>query len=297
MQESILRFFQSIQNPFLDHFFTYITMLAEQYFIILVVAWVYWNYSKKEGFILTFLFLISSMLNSLLKVTFHTQRPFEQLDNFHAQRVRTANGFSFPSGHTQSGTTLFVTLALIFGKKKYMIWAIILSLLVAVSRMYLGVHWPIDVLGGFLFACIVAFTLYRFMHRLYDDRAAFFRFIVLILALFYAILLVIIALNAFYLDSGIEMKDFYRIVGVSTGATVAFIFEEKKFPFLNEAPRMKKYLRFVIGIAVAVGLLVGLKSILPNTSLATLIRYFIVGAWISGIYPILGQKIGLFEKA
>lgn len=297
MQESILRFFQSIQNPFLDKFFTYVTMLGEQYFIILIVAWIYWNYSKKEGFILTFLFLVSTMVNSLMKIIFHTVRPFNQLENFHAQRVHTATGYSFPSGHTQGAATLFMSLALIFQKRNYMVWAVILSLLVAVSRMYLGVHWPVDVLGGFVFASVVVFLMYRFMHKLYDNRAAFFRFIVLMLALFYFILLILIALDAFYLDTPIELKAFYRIVGVTTGAAVGFMFEEKKFPFSNAATRLKKYLRFVIGIAVTVGLLTGLKYIFPDTSLATLIRYFIVGAWISGIYPILGQKLMLFEKA
>jgi hypothetical protein len=77
MQESILRFFQSIQSPALDKFFTYVTMLGEQYFIILIVAWMYWNYSKKEGFILTFLFIISSMLNIVMKAIVNTQRPFQ----------------------------------------------------------------------------------------------------------------------------------------------------------------------------------------------------------------------------
>ncbi|MDF1546865.1 MAG: phosphatase PAP2 family protein [Bacteroidales bacterium] len=297
MQESILRFFQSIQSPFLDTLFTYVTMLGEQYFIIIIVAWVYWNYSKKEGFILTFLFLISTLVNSLMKVLFHTQRPFQKLDNFQGKRIFTAEGHSFPSGHTQGASTLFLSLAIIFKNRSYFYWAIFLSLSVAISRLYLGVHWPIDVIGGFVLACIIVFSLYGYMSKIYEKPATFYRFIVIVLTFFYFILLIIIALNAFYIVEPIEIKNFLRLVGVATGAVSGFIFEEKKFPFSVDAHRLKKYLRFIIGMAGTLGLLVGLKYLLPENNFMVIIRYFLVGAWISGIFPILGQKINLFARA
>ncbi len=296
MQEAILRFFQSFQSPALDTFFTYVTMLGEQYFIILIVAWVYWNYSKKEGFILTFLFIISSMVNTLLKAIFHTQRPFQKLDNFEAQRVHTAEGHSFPSGHTQGASTLFFSLAMVFKNKTFTIISIVLALLVAISRMYLGVHWPIDVIGGLLLAFVLVFFLYNYLHRLYDEPRKFFRLITIILMFFAAIIFVMIILNKFYLTEPIDLKNYYRLMGVSAGAVGAFIFEEKYFPFSVEAKRPLKWLRFVFGMAGTIGLLVGLKYVLPNNAIGTLIRYFLIGIWISGGYPVLGQMVKLFKK-
>jgi len=296
MQETILRFFQSIQTPGLDKFFTYVTMLGEQYFIILIVAWIYWNYSKKEGFILTFLFIISSMLNTLMKALFHTQRPFQKLDNFEAQRVHTAIGHSFPSGHTQGAATLFISLALIFKNNRFTILAIIAVLLVAISRMYLGVHWPIDIIGGLLLACLVVFLLYGYLHRLYDQPKKFHLFITIVLLFFVVIVLIMLALNEFYFTEAIDLKNYYRLLGVSTGAVAGFIFEEKNYPFSVDSKRLLKWLRFVIGLGGTIGLLVGLKYVLSNNAFGILIRYFLVGAWISGIYPVLGQKLRLFES-
>ena len=271
-------------------------MLGEQYFIILIVAWIYWNYSKKEGFILTFLFVISSMVNTLMKAIFHTQRPFQKLDNFNAQRVHTAHGYSFPSGHTQGAATLFISLAMIFKNKRFTILAIIVALFVAISRMYLGVHWPIDVIGGLILACLVVFLLYGYLHQLYERPVAFYRFITFVLLFFAVIVLVMEALNKFYLSEVIDLQDYYRLLGVSIGAVVGFIFEEKKFPFSVDAQRPIKWLRFIIGLGGTIGLLIGLKYIVPHNAFGILIRYFLVGAWISGIYPIIGQKIGLFKK-
>ena len=296
MQESILRFFQSTQNPFLDKLFTYITMLGEQYFIILIVTWIFWNYSKKEGFILTFLFVISNMVNILAKAIAHTQRPFQKLDNFGAQRIHTAIGHSFPSGHTQAASTLFLALALIFKERKYMIGAIIIALLVATSRMYLGVHWPIDVIGGFLLACAVVFPLYRYFYKLYDNPKMFHRVILITLGLFYLILLVLALLNSFVLKDPVELESFYKMVGIATGTLLGFILEERKFPYSVEALRWKKYLRFVIGLGGTVGLLVGLKHVLPEHPLGAFICYFLVGAWICGIFTLIGLKTGLFNK-
>lgn len=296
MQESILRFFQSIQSPALDTFFTYVTMLGEQYFIILIVAWIYWNHSKKEGFILTFLFIVSNMVNTLMKAIFHTQRPFQKLDNFEAQRVHTAEGHSFPSGHTQASSTLFFSLIMIFKNRTFAIIAVFLALLVATSRMYLGVHWPIDVIGGLFFAAILVFLLYNYLYRLYDEQKKFFRLITLVLIIFAVIVLVMMTLNEFYLTEKIDLKNYFRLLGVSVGAVMGFIFEEKKYPFSVKAQRPLKWIRFVLGMAGTIGLLVGLKYVLPDNFLGVLIRYFLVGAWISGIYPILGQMLKLFKK-
>jgi len=93
----------------------------------------------------------------------------------------------------------------------------------------------------------------------------------------------------------LDINKYILLNGIITGCILGFLFEEKKYKFINEAPKWKKFLRFIIGIAIVMGILVGLKKILPECELSDWFRYFMAGAWITGIFPILGIKLKLFE--
>ena len=297
MQETILRFFQHISTPFLDHFFTAVTRLGEQYFIIVVISWVYWNYSKKQGFFLSYIFLFSNLVNGLAKDIAQTKRPFQSLEGIEGKRVKTAEGFSFPSGHTQGASTLFLTLALMLRKKIFMVLAIFLSALVATSRIYLGVHWPVDVLGGFVFALLVSFIFYPLLNRLYGNQEKFFSFILYSLLFFYLVLGLIMIWNTFYAEQTLEIDNYVRMTGIASGSFIFYMLQEKKYSFSNDATFWVKLLRFIPGFAGILGIFVGLKLILPDNELFTYVRYFLLGAWITFIFPLIGLRLGLFKKS
>jgi len=95
---------------------------------------------KDWAFRLGFAYLFSGLANTGIKEICRVPRPFELLD-IDPMRVETAGGYSFPSGHTQQASSLLIVLMEAIKKKWFYILASLLIILVALSRIYLGVHW------------------------------------------------------------------------------------------------------------------------------------------------------------
>ena len=126
--------------------FQLITMLGEQWAVILVLAVSYWAFDKKTGEELAFTLLVSGLSNNILKGFFRFERPIG-IDGIRTLRAHTATGYSFPSGHSQNAATLYFFPARRGGGWRWAAAAVV-SLLVGLSRLYLGVHYPKDVAAG-----------------------------------------------------------------------------------------------------------------------------------------------------
>lgn len=145
----MLKYIQSFSNPFLDSFFETVTVLGEDLFIIIVIAAFYWCFNKNLGYKLAFVYLTGGAVNTIIKEIVRYPRPIGY-EGIKSRRVKTAGGYSFPSGHTQKATSLFSALMIEFKKKWLYLTGVSVILLVGFSRMYLGVHWPTDVIGGLI---------------------------------------------------------------------------------------------------------------------------------------------------
>ena len=121
--------------------------------VALVVAGAVWWFFKK---VMNALYILCSVVFSaansfIIKHVYERPRPEEAL------RLITEDGYSFPSGHATVVTALFVSLVLVLtttrmGRRlRYLLWAAALTFIVfiCVTRLYLGVHWVTDVIGGF----------------------------------------------------------------------------------------------------------------------------------------------------
>lgn len=297
MQQQILLFFKEISNPVLDILAELLTMLGEQYFFILIISYLFWNISKREGFKLASAFIYSSVLNSVLKISFHTARPFEKLDAINGKRVETATGYSFPSGHTQGATTFFITLAQIIRKKWFTITAISLSVVVGLTRVYLGVHWPIDVIGSLVFGVIVAFIFCTIIDNYYDDNVRLRRIFFRIQSVVVVGTFILFLLDVLYLKGSMKIADFFKISGIASGAIYGFFAEERFVDFSAEdAGITMKIIRWIIGLVVTIGIMAGLKIVFPEHNLMNFLRYGLVGLWITFLWPAVGLKIKLFNK-
>ncbi len=295
MQESILLFFQNTGTPFLDHLFELITMLGEKNVLIVVITWMFWNVNKKKGFILSYTLMFSLLINSVVKISFHRPRPFQVLSGITGKRVETATGYSFPSGHTQGASTFYPTLALLFKKWWLYVLAVLVSMLIALSRVYLGVHWPVDVMAAFLIGILLSIILYNILNAAFNNIKFRNYFIIYSSAGAVILLLIFVFINKHYFDGLLVLTDLYKTAGVFFGASLGFIFEEKYSPFLVIGSYLKKALRFLIGLVLTLALLSGLKIVFPTTDVFSFIRYGIVGLWITCLYPLIGKRIGLFS--
>ncbi len=286
-QIELLKFIQSISNPFLDVLFQMITITAEETFFIFVAAWFLWCYDKRAGYRIGFAFLTSSILNPFLKSIFRFDRPIG-VEGIESQRVHTAGGSSFPSGHTQGATSFWLGIMLYFRKRSVWILGIVMSLLVAFSRLYLGVHWLTDILGGMFFAILwVLFVTYLFDYSLKKKN---FLYLWLVLVPF-----VIIYLIPFFTGTvTADDKNMVVSLGSSIGFLLGYMFENKFIGFQVKNKFYKQLLKLIIGIGITLLIKEGFKLILPfEQRIADLIRYGCLGFWLTGGAPWVFKRVKL----
>ena len=153
---SILYALQELHNPILDSIMLFITSLGDDgiLWIAIGVICLFFKKHRKMGLQLLISMLCTFILgNLILKNIFARPRPCD-IDTAVALLLSRPHGHSFPSGH--SINSMVAAVALFLNNKKIGIPAVIIATLIGFSRMYLFVHFPTDVLGGFVIAILVA---------------------------------------------------------------------------------------------------------------------------------------------
>ena len=157
-----LYFLEGLRTPFLDKFFSLITHLGEETLFLAIAIIVFWCFSKYGGYYLLTAGFFGTLINQALKLICRIPRPWVKDPNFTiVESARAeATGYSFPSGHTQSVTTALGCPARYSRSWVLRIVFIILIALTALSRMYLGVHTPADVLVSLGIGIVLVFAVY-----------------------------------------------------------------------------------------------------------------------------------------
>ena len=110
MEAQIIKWIQSFSHPILDDVFQVVTMLGEELFIIVAMALIYWVFNKEMGKYLCYSLCVTLCVNGIIKSLVKAPRPIGE-EGIRSLRVETADGYSFPSGHTQSSSTFFFSVA------------------------------------------------------------------------------------------------------------------------------------------------------------------------------------------
>lgn len=272
---SILQLLESLRSNMLNNIFQIITFTGEGVLLIGIIAITYWCINKRVGLKLGFIMLFSILGNGFVKNIVKAQRPFE-LEIVKGLRIHTATGYSFPSGHTQSATTFWLTLMLHIKKRWLYYVGTIMIGLIGLSRLYLGVHWPVDVLVAILLGGLLTII----------GQYLFEKFETIGLPL---LLLICIGVGV-TLFLGFD-SDYTKTVGAMIGLIVGMILEEKYICFSTDGSVTVQGLKIVIGIGGLIIIASGLKALLPALMIFDIVRYMLIVVWALAGAPYVFKKI------
>lgn len=294
----ILYFLQELRNPVFDFFFELITKLGEETFFLVIAILFFWCINKREGYFILLTGLFGTILNQALKLIFRIPRPWKidtSLESVISEEVRlAAGGYSFPSGHTQNIASTFGAIAAY--KKGGVRTAVCVTviLLVAFSRMYLGVHTLLDV-GVSLF---LAFGLVVGLRPLFASENRFKRsypFIVIGASLCsLAFLIYVLCLSG---DKTLDpdnylsgLKNACTLLGCTLGLIGVYFADTYFVKFETEAKWYSQIIKAVLGFAIVLlikeGLRAPLEFVFVNVYVARTVRYLLVVAFAGILWPM-----------
>ena len=277
-QAEIIRTIQSAATPALDMIFEGITMLGEDFFIIFVATLIYWCFSKEIGYWICWCLSFGNVFINTVKCIFRIDRPIGY-EGIRTLREHTAPGYSFPSGHTHASSNFFFSAAKAFNKKWFWGIAIVIPAFVGLSRLYLGVHWPMDVVCGYIIGLLIPLLLWK-IYKKFSERKAF---LFIISTLIYV---------PFFFVCG-DDKSFWKSFGFALGVAIGALIEQKFIKFETKGITIKqKVFRYLGGIAVVLIVYLGMKVICPEGHFFSFIRYFCIPLAATAAWPAVFKKFG-----
>jgi len=292
---------------------------TENFFLLLLPA-LYWCIEAGIGLRVGIILLLSTSVNDALKMAFHGPRPYW----YSTDVIGYASEISFgvPSGHAQIAFGVWGMLATSIRNWWGWLIAIIVILLIGISRLYLGVHFPHDVILGWLMGALLLWLVLRFwkpvtawpkkMSLGQQILASFLSSLVLILFSLIPFLWLKITnwqppqAWAEYTKEAVSMSVAFTTAGTLFGLLAGLAWFNHQGGFDANGPLWKRILRYVLGLIgvlvfylgmkVLFGLIVTDAEAVPPYILRY-IRYILVGAWISAGAPWIFVKLKLAKKA
>ena len=292
----ILEWIQSTRTPFWDGFFSAITHLGDELVLVPIVCVMLWCVHKKFALHVSFAFFSGTFLSQLLKITFCIPRPWLLSGTVRPMEsaVEGATGFSFPSGHVASAAGIYGGIAMNLRKWAVLVPMSFLTLLVAYSRLYLGVHTPLDV-GVSLVLGVLLLFVSKWMMRFAEEKkngdiAVLAGGLILCVAA-----LVYVFFRHKSLPSDTEnFLDAYKAVGGGLGYFIAWFVERRFVRFSVKAPLWFQGAKLVCGIGLLLLIQQGLKSPLQallGHETGDFTRYFLLIFVAIALYPLLFKTI------
>lgn len=296
---------EKIRMPVLNEFMLLITQLGEETAFLVMALILFWCVDKYKGYYLMGVGFVGTLANQFMKLWFRVPRPWVIDKNFTIleQAREAASGYSFPSGHTQSAVGTFGLIAYTTKDKWIRVSAICIVILVLFSRMYIGVHTPLDV----LVAAAMAVALIILLKPIFLGNNK--RYIPVAFGIMIGLAIGFLCFVEFYtfpadidshnLASGV--KNAYTLFGALLGLLVVYIVDEKWLHFSTQATWWVQILKVAIGLGLVLVVKSGLKAplnLLFGESVGRAARYFLIVVVAGAVWPLSFkwfQKINVKE--
>ena len=289
----LLRLLEGIRSPFLDALFSLITRLGDETLGVVVLCAVFWCISKRIAYMIGVTYFLSGLTVQGMKICFRVERPWIAYPTLNPleSALDRATGYSFPSGHTQSAAALFGSLGVHVKYRTIKAVCFLIVILVAFSRLYMGVHTLSDIVASLVISFIfILLSALVYKNDIYNKKRDLI--ISLAMALFAGAVIVIAA--ALYINGTIEeqyVSDCLKAAGAGVGFAAGMFIERAYIKFSVKTKNIFwQAVKLVLGIA---GLLVieeGLKLVIGTGLIVDMIRYFLMLSWVTVFYPLIIKR-------
>jgi hypothetical protein len=266
-----------------------LSALGNESFFLLLFPFLYWCLDPRLGLRVSVVCFLSGWLNQALKQALAQPRPMDLAVGIN---LVEQSGYGLPSGHAQGAVVLWGLLALLAVRRGAGRWvwapAALLSLSIGLSRVYLGVHFPTDVLAGWALGAVVLAAAAWVLGRLPAWPAW--------LPWWAGIPIAVLPAGAAL--ALVPEKDSVAMVAGMLGFLTGHLLRRGLWNLGEEGSPPQRLLRLPVGLAVLAGLYLGLKRLFPPQGQVLylplrFVRYLLAGGWVSLGAPLLFRWIGL----
>ena len=302
----ILYALEKIRTPFWNGVMSAVTQLGGEVIFIVAAVVVFWCVSKWEGYYLMTIAFCGTVLNQFLKLICRVPRPWVRDPNFTiVESARAeATGYSFPSGHTQNAIGLFGGMARWGGRRWVRLGLTALALVIAFSRMYLGVHTPADVGVSLVLAAALVLGLYPLMRRA-QEKPRYMGYVLAAMLVVSGAVVVFVEAYGFSADTDAEnlasgIGNAWKMLGAVAGMTLAWLLDRRYIHFETQAVWWVQVIKVAVGMALLLAIKSGLKApllaLLGHEGLAGGVRYFLLVLVAGAVWPLVFRPMSKWGK-
>ena len=285
-----------LRTPFLDTVIGALTNCGGEIVFMAVAIIVFWCVSKSCGYYMLTVGFVGTIVNQFLKLVFRIPRPWVKDPNFQiVESARAeATGYSFPSGHTQNVFASFGCLGRWTKRTWLRVVCAAVIVLTAFSRMYLGVHTPLDVSVAAVTAVVLIFVIYPIVRSAAEDpkKMAVLLGVMTVVALAY-----VIYANFARFPADVDPDNLFEgrknscsLLGALLGFCVGYTLERKYIRFETKAVWWAQVLKVLGGAALLLAVKQGLKLLFAAVGFTWIgthaIRYFFVVLLAATVWPL-----------